>query len=120
MSTYLRNKIFSIKNQADFLQTALEVFHYQSENNAVYNDFITSLGKDHKEIRTLEGIPFLPVEFFRNQKVVAGNHEVEMIFESSGTTGAAPGRHFISDLSLYEESFSKTFTMLLDSFNQLQ
>jgi hypothetical protein len=111
MSTNLRNKIFSIKNQTDFLQAAFEIFHYQSEKNAVYNDFISSLGKDHNEIRTLTGIPFLPVEFFRNQKVVTGNPEVEMIFESSGTTGTSPGRHFISDLSIYEESFLRTFTL---------
>ena len=34
-----------------------------------------------------------------------------MIFESSGTTGVTPGRHFVNDLSLYEESFLKTFRL---------
>ena len=51
------------------------------------------------------------MEFFRNQKIVTGEYPVEMIFESSGTTGAAPGRHFITDLSLYEESFLKAFRL---------
>jgi phenylacetate-coenzyme A ligase PaaK-like adenylate-forming protein len=32
-----------------------------------------------------------------------------MIFESSGTTGVNPGKHFVTDLSLYEESFLTTF-----------
>ena len=30
-----------------------------------------------------------------------------MIFESSGTTGVTPGRHYVTDLKLYEESFLK-------------
>jgi hypothetical protein len=34
-----------------------------------------------------------------------------MIFESSGTTGIKPGRHFIGSLGLYRESFLKTFNL---------
>ena len=34
-----------------------------------------------------------------------------MVFESSGTTGVSPGRHFVSDLALYERSFFKTFRL---------
>jgi phenylacetate-coenzyme A ligase PaaK-like adenylate-forming protein len=34
-----------------------------------------------------------------------------MIFESSGTTGTVAGKHLVSDLSLYEESFFKTFNL---------
>jgi phenylacetate-coenzyme A ligase PaaK-like adenylate-forming protein len=109
MKTDLRNRIFNIKNQSDFLKTALEVFHYQYNKNTVYQSFIDGLRKDPLEVKSLNDIPFLPVEFFRNHKVVSGEHPVEMIFESSGTTGVEPGRHFIYDLSLYEESFSRTF-----------
>jgi phenylacetate-coenzyme A ligase PaaK-like adenylate-forming protein len=34
-----------------------------------------------------------------------------MIFESSGTTGVTPGKHFINDVSIYEESFLRTFRL---------
>ena len=34
-----------------------------------------------------------------------------MIFESSGTTGVTPGKHFVCDLKLYETSFVKTFRL---------
>ena len=111
MRADLRNRIFNVKNQTDFLKTALEIFDYQYNKNNVYQDFIVSLGKKRDTIKTLEGIPFLPVEFFRNKKIITGNFPVEMIFESSGTSGAAPGRHFITDLSLYEESFLKAFRL---------
>jgi hypothetical protein len=32
-----------------------------------------------------------------------------MIFESSGTEGSVPGRHFVKDLRLYEDSFIRGF-----------
>jgi len=111
MRTDFRNKIFNIKDQNDFSEYALEVFNYQYNENAVYQDFILNLKKNPSGIKNLADIPFLPVEFFRNKKIVTGDLPVEMIFESSGTTGVTPGRHFVNDLSLYEESFLKTFRL---------
>jgi len=107
----LRKRIFNIKDYSDFREAALQIFNYQFNNNAVYHDFIISLGKNPIEIRIPSDIPFLPVEFFRNHKIVSGNLPVEMIFESSGTTGFTAGKHFINDLSLYEESFLKSFRL---------
>ncbi|MCX6325091.1 MAG: acyl transferase [Bacteroidia bacterium] len=111
MRTDLRDRIFKIKDQADLCKAALEVFNYQYDNNSVYQEFITSLRKTRDAVKTTDDIPFLPVEFFRNKKIITGNLPVEMIFESSGTTGVAPGKHFVNDLSLYEESFLKTFLL---------
>jgi len=105
-----QERIFNIKNQTEFWEIALEVFNYQYSKNTVYRDFILSLGKDGSKIKTLYEIPFLPVEFFRNHKILTGDLPVEMIFESSGTTGASTGKHFVNDLNLYEESFLKAFT----------
>jgi phenylacetate-coenzyme A ligase PaaK-like adenylate-forming protein len=107
----LRKRIFNIKSFSDFRETALQIFNHQFNNNAVYHDFIIGLGKNPSGIRTPEDIPFMPVEFFRNHKIVTGNLPVEMIFESSGTTGFMPGKHFINDLGLYEESFLKSFSL---------
>ena len=107
----LRERIFNIGDNTEFWRTALEVFNYQYNKNTVYQKFISSLGKSPETIKTPGDILFLPVEFFRNQKVVTGNLPVEIIFESSGTTGAAPGKHFIIDLSLYEESFLTAFRL---------
>ena len=106
-----RNKIFSIKDQTSFLETALEVFNYQYINNTVYHDFVKSLGKAPDSVKKICDIPFLPVEFFRNHKIISGDYAVEMIFESSGTTGVNPGKHFVTDISLYEESFLKAFRL---------
>jgi hypothetical protein len=111
MRTDFRDRIFNIKNNTGFLEIALKVFNYQYNNNPVYQFFITNLGKNREKPDSLASVPFLPVEFFRNQKIVTGDLPVEIIFESSGTTGVDPGRHFVNDLSLYEESFLKTFNL---------
>ncbi|TAL60798.1 MAG: acyl transferase [Bacteroidetes bacterium] len=111
MRTDLHNKIFNIKNQNDFLSTTLEVFDYQYNKNPVYQDFINSLGKKQDSVINISDIPFLPAEFFRNHKIVTGSYPVEMIFESSGTTGTSPGRHFVIDLWLYGESFLNAFQL---------
>jgi phenylacetate-coenzyme A ligase PaaK-like adenylate-forming protein len=107
----LQKRVFSIKGQTDFLESALEIFNYQYSNNLLYQDFVKSLGKNPSKILNPSEIPFLPVEFFRNHKITTGDLQVEKIFESSGTTGVSPGKHFVNDLSLYEESFLKTFRL---------
>ena len=106
-----KNRIFRIKNESDFWKTALEIFNYQHNKNAVYQNFITSLGKDGSNVKTPFDIPFLPVEFFRNHKILTGDLPVEITFESSGTTGITTGKHFVNDLSLYEESFLRSFRL---------
>jgi phenylacetate-coenzyme A ligase PaaK-like adenylate-forming protein len=107
----LQKRIFKIKSKTDFWETALEIFNYQYNNNIVYNNFIKSLGKDGSEVKTPREIFFLPVEFFRNHKIITGDLPVEMVFESSGTTGMTPGKHFVNDLKLYEESFLRSFSL---------
>jgi phenylacetate-coenzyme A ligase PaaK-like adenylate-forming protein len=107
----LQKRIFEIKSKIDFGGIALEVFNYQYNNNIIYHNFVKSLGKNPSEISTPYEIPFLPVEFFRNHKITSGDYPVEMIFESSGTAGVIPGKHYVNDLSLYEVSFLKTFRL---------
>ena len=103
-------RIFKIKNQREFLKTALEVFHYQYNNNRLYRDFCINLGRGLEAVNSVEDIPFIPVEFFRNHKIITGCTRTQIVFESSGTTGVVPGKHFVSDLTLYEESFITTFS----------
>jgi phenylacetate-coenzyme A ligase PaaK-like adenylate-forming protein len=110
MITDFRNRIFKISNKTEFEKTALEVFHIQAENNPVYKDFLSHLGTNSGNIKSLREIPFLPIEFFRNREVVTGTSPVEAVFESSGTSGLMSSRHHVIDLGLYEESFLAGFT----------
>ncbi len=93
----------------EFIQAALEVFRYQAENVAVYGEFIHALGINPSSVDTLEAIPFLPVEFFRSQKIIDRHHEAGIVFESSGTAGTARSRHHVASPELYNKSFTKGF-----------
>ncbi len=105
----LQKEIFKVDNQTDFLKIALKIFEYQYNNNKIYRSFIQSAGHDVSKINSFAEIPFLPVELFRDHRILTGDLPVEMIFESSGTTGITPGKHYVNSLSLYRESFLKTF-----------
>lgn len=111
MNSNLRDRIFAISNQSDFTDAALEVFRYQYEKNAVYREFAFNLKRTPADVSTIEGIPFLPVEFFRNRIILSESFPVDIIFESSGTTDTTQGRHFVKDLGLYEDSFLRTFRL---------
>lgn len=109
MSNDLSERIFSPGEQESFTDTALRIFNLQAGDNDVYREFICSLGKKREMIKSLEDIPFLPAGFFRNHKVVTGNLSPEIVFESSTTGGSIPGRHYVGDLGIYENSFLRAF-----------
>jgi phenylacetate-coenzyme A ligase PaaK-like adenylate-forming protein len=109
MSADLRNRIFKINSRKAFQETALEVFNFQADNNPVYKEFIYNLGIKPEYVRTPGKIPFLPIELFRNHKVVTGTSPAEAVFESSGTTSITTSRHYVTDLGIYKESFFTGF-----------
>jgi phenylacetate-coenzyme A ligase PaaK-like adenylate-forming protein len=111
MKSRFREAVFGIMDDSDFMSAVIEILTYQYENNPVYRSFADSLGRSPWKLKNLNDITFLPVEFFRNHPVITGRVQVEMIFQSSGTTGSTPGRHFIKDISFYEESFLRTFRL---------
>jgi phenylacetate-coenzyme A ligase PaaK-like adenylate-forming protein len=105
------SRIFSIKTTADFETCCLAVFRFQAEHCAVYKKYIALLGLASSQVGRVEDIPFLPISFFKTQKVISGEQQPQIIFTSSGTTGAQPSRHFVADAGLYEESFTKGFSL---------
>ena len=102
--------LFSISNQKQFEKIALKVFRFQHENNLVYREFCDFLKTDVQKVKTLEQIPFLPIQFFKSHAVVSNEITIQKTFISSGTTGMVTSKHFVSDISLYEESYRKGFS----------
>jgi phenylacetate-coenzyme A ligase PaaK-like adenylate-forming protein len=109
MISDLPDLIFNLEDNESFSQTALRIFKFQAEKNPVYRHFISSLGKTLDGVKDISDIPFLPAEFYKSQIVMVENLTAATVFESSRTTGDAPGRHFVHDLGLYEKSFLKSF-----------
>ena len=107
--------IFSIATAEEFAQKSLQVFEYQYLNNPVYREFCKLIDRTPAQVDELEKIPFLPIEFFKSHKVIASEAPEELIFSSSGTTGQVTSKHFVTDLSIYEESFRRAFTYFYGS-----
>jgi len=101
--------IFSIQTEDDFVQAALQTFGYQYQHNQVYQRFCTLLGRTPDKVRQLTDIPFLPIEFFKSEAVYCGNERPTTVFTSSGTTGSQTSRHYVKDLTVYQQSFRQGF-----------
>lgn len=109
MDSTLIPRIFSISTPTEFELLTLEIFRFQYQNNPVYRSYCNHLGKSTGNVSNSSEIPFLPIQFFKTHKVVSTNKNPEVIFESSGTTQSTTSKHFITDLTLYEQSFRTAF-----------
>jgi phenylacetate-coenzyme A ligase PaaK-like adenylate-forming protein len=121
----MKNSIFPLRDiirqnvsNADFENAVLQLFRYQYENNKVYASYVNALNINASGISKLEEIPYLPIFFFKSHVVIcdetaqAGqNNSFEQVFQSSTTTTGIPSRHFVKDIGLYEDSFSKGFEL---------
>ncbi len=103
--------IFSIGNEAQFLENALQVFRFQAENCQVYKTYLSYLNINPQQIKTLETIPFLPIEFFKTHTILSQNQNPEVVFTSSGTTGITTSQHLVTNVSWYQNSFRKGFEL---------
>lgn len=101
--------IFTISSQKQFEKIALKVFRFQYENNLVYREFCDFLKTDVQRIKSIQQIPFLPIQFFKSHHVVSNTNLIQTTFSSSGTTGMITSKHLVTDVSLYEESYRKGF-----------
>jgi phenylacetate-coenzyme A ligase PaaK-like adenylate-forming protein len=105
------NSVFTLNSTLEFERRALELFRHQAKNNIVYKSYLKNIKIDAEGINSLHQIPFLPIELFKTQKVVTGNAPAYTLFLSSGTTGMQRSSHYVSDTTLYEESFQKCFSL---------
>ena len=105
----MQEQIFNIQNKAEFTKAAITVFKHQFKNNKVYRSFCDLLYVHPSDVRGIEQIPFLPIQFFKSKKVISSLNKVEETFTSSGTTGSITSKHFVTDINLYKESYLKGF-----------
>ncbi len=100
-------------NENNFEQKALELFYFQAKSNVVYADFLEKIKINPQNIKVLEDIPFLPIDFFKDFKVVSEenseNISNEVIFESSGTTGQVTSKHYVKDTNFYKKVSKNIF-----------
>ncbi|TNE54498.1 MAG: acyl transferase [Bacteroidetes bacterium] len=107
----LEEAIFHLRDQADFEQLALRIFEFQSQKVDVYRNYLNYLGKGMP--KSVAEIPFLPIEFFKSEVVLAQDLQSELLFKSSGTTGQQRSIHYVAKARIYEESFSRAYRQLI-------
>ena len=110
-------KIFNIQNHSDFKKQCLDIYHFQYQNNHVYQNYCNMICENPININEINKIPFLPISFFKTKKILSVD-KFEKVFYSSGTTTKSRSKHFISDLKLYQESFINNFRLNYGDINQ--
>ena len=117
MTCEWHDKIFSVTDNS-FEQLALEMFQFQYGANPVYRSYVDAIGKKPADIHQIEEIPFLPISFFKTDRIMSGEFNPEIIFESSGTTQTKNSHHYVKALSLYLESSRATFRSFYGNTNE--
>jgi len=103
-------KVFGVSKR-EFPRLALDLFNFQYLNNPVYKAYTDSLKILPREVKAIDKIPFLPVSFFKTHAVQTTPFKPGIIFESSGTTGTIPSKHYVKDISICKNSFIKGFEL---------
>ena len=102
--------IFSITNQKQFEKIALQTFRFQFENNLVYRAFCSLMKVEKSYVKTIQQIPFLPIQFFKSHSVISNENSIQKTFTSSGTSGEQTSKHYVTDVSIYEKSYQNGFS----------
>jgi len=115
----IRQTVFQISNEKEFNEAALKIFRFQFDTANVLREFSQLLKVDPAGIDHYLQVPFLPVGLFKNHKIITGiDGSFEKAFASSTTTGGLPSLHYIRELKIYIESFTKTFRLFYGDPNQ--
>lgn len=106
MDTQLENRLFKLHSTEAFNTLALDIFNYQAKHNSVYKAFLDFLGRPQP--KSLEEIPFMPIQFFKSHTVTCSLHS-EITFTSSGTGNSGFSSHHVVKKRLYDESCTQSF-----------
>ncbi|MEB2778664.1 acyl transferase [Algoriphagus sp. D3-2-R+10] len=89
------SRLSNLKSE-EFETLALQLFQFQSQANPIYKKYLKARNIHTDSVKSLDQIPFLPIRFFKDHKVVSGNTaDYTDFFSSSGTRGMITSRHYI-------------------------
>jgi phenylacetate-coenzyme A ligase PaaK-like adenylate-forming protein len=97
-------------NEGSFENIALRLFRLQASKNQIYRQFINHLGVEPAAVSRLDDIPFLPISFFKTHAVQSDVWAPEVVFTSSGTTGATTSSHAVKSNAFYLSNSERIFT----------
>ena len=88
---------------------ALKLFQFQAKNCSVYSRYLDLLKVNLNAVDTIYKIPFIPIELFKSNQIISDGESPEITFSSSGTTGQQQSKHYVADVSIYQQSFKQGF-----------
>ena len=101
---------------AEFGAHAVAAFRDQCASIAPYAAYVRYLGVDPERVTDWRAIPPVPASAFKSHDLSAAPPEVNgapgapgVVFETSGTSAARPGRVRLASTSLYEASLRRSF-----------
>lgn len=106
----LIKRLLGVKD-ANFTELALDIFRYQAENNPLYAQFLELIGRSQANIKDLQDIPFLPIQFFKKYEIQTGSWQPDRIFTSSGTSGTNTSKHLLRDPDFYRYYARRSFEL---------
>ena len=92
-----------------FEEKALKLFQFQAKNCSVYSRYLDLLKVNLNAVDTIYKIPFIPIELFKSNQIISDGESPEITFSSSGTTGQQQSKHYVADVSIYQQSFKQGF-----------
>ena len=106
----MNKDVFSVLDDSTFQAFAIEIYNFQLKNCRVYSDYVNLLKRDSPT--TIHEIPFLPIQFFKTHELLSKpNTGFDTLFLSSGTGSIGRSKHFVSDISIYEQSFRRAYEL---------
>jgi len=98
-------------DEAAFDAHARATFAYQFERNEPYRRFALARGvNDGRAPRTWRDIPAVPASAFKDATLATFDPlAAELVFQTSGTTAATTGRHYIERAALYDAALLAGF-----------
>ena len=96
-----KKQIFKF-NASEFESFALQVFQWQATQNPIYRKYLNLLGTNPVKIKSILEIPFIPISFYKQHRVISFTAEqIGGYYESSGTSQTIQSRHYYYDSSFY-------------------
>ncbi len=95
----------------NFEAKAITLFNYQYHNVPIYNAYVHQLGINPAQVIQLAHIPYLPIQFFKNNIIITSGSQAQITFTSSGTTTHTQAHHYVAHEQLYIHSFMHTFKL---------
>lgn len=98
-----------ITGSLSFDDFAIQLFHFQAAENKIYKEYLHLINCKTDQINMVDAIPFLPISFFKNHKIVSAEEPYEQVFSSSSTTGQTPSKHYVKSLRHYQNNTVRLF-----------